>query len=801
MAPSFFNDIRRRSRASFRNSKSSESITHENTDPNATNGGNSANVTKSTNGTNITNSINGIVSKNGSAKSSLNSLYGGGTTPPTPGALTTSNSASNLSSLGNNMPPPTRPTVMTSSSNRYSVSGMSGLGSPAQKSSSPYAPRVLSIESNTLVYQKAISIYGVIADPATQALEGEVTVSRPDEAFPPTYWPVSDSHWKSLVYLMPGPNRLRFDFTSPKLPNSNTSNPIHSSYLNITYIPPMAAPPLQMVILLGSDSPGTYDAVPGRIEKEGNGIETAIKKYRMAGYLWQAFTAEQMHRNKLGRRTFRFDEEWVTGTSNYRDIQTGSMRSEAKIHVLRCSKTVAELRDIQLAQQNKDATRAGELHSIAMQTMREHFRPLPGQKLYISCLYLDAHWNKDANLITGHAALGSDGGDIALAIFGSQALQSYPSCFEEVDAAFTDCTPTDTKFVANDCNESGSSWEAANIGLGAHLHEVGHALGLPHQNSGIMLRDYTTFNRSFTTREPYSTRTKSKGGLVLKDDECTWHRLDCLRFRSHPCFQVPGDPQRPSEDSVQAFPVDNGNLIVTATSGVAYVEINREDPGAECQYWWEFGDGNGNGPIQKQLTLTEQDLRARLPEGKRNEKLALSIKSFGGGSHEIKDFNLLVSKSSKVKLSNGQLAFRSSKLGASQMEGSTPEEVVFGSAVQQTKLMTKVKVYHGMALDGIEFLYEDSTSQMFGKRGGKEGGDTFNLDTRRGEIVTGFYVRAGLWIDGISILTNLGRKSQVYGNATGGSGHTFQAPRGYCVAGITGSCAQWVDGFGLLITR
>ena len=43
------------------------------------------------------------------------------------------------------------------------------------------------------------------------------------------------------------------------------------------------------------------------------------------------------------------------------------------------------------------------------------------------------------------------------------------------------------------------------------------------------------------------------------------------------------------------------------------------------------------------------------------------------------------------------------------------------------------------------------------------------LDTRRGEILTGFHLRAGLWIDGIEILTSLGRKSGVYGNPTGGS--------------------------------
>ena len=357
-------------------------------------------------------------------------------------------------------------------------------------------------------------------------------------------------------------------------------------------------------------------------------------------------------------------------------------------------------------------------------------KPKPGQKQYCSVLILDSHWDKAANTITGHAALGGGSGDIQLAIFGSHALQSYPSSIEEVVPAFSDCTPTDTNHVANDCNESGSNWEAANIGIGAHLHETGHLFGCPHQQNGIMLRDYVTFNRSFTTREPYSTRTKSKGGLVLKDDECTWHRLDCLRFRGHPCFALPTDPPRHSDDSVQVWPVDNGNVVVTAASGVAYLEIfmDGEKP---CSIWQEFSDGNGlengNRQIQRQIMLTEQELRIRLPEDRRRSKIKLSIKSCGGGEHEVEDFSLLASKASRVKLANGKLAFRSSKLGRSEMKGSTPEEVIFASAVQQTTLMTQVKVYHGFALDGIEFFYEDSTSQLFGKRGGQPGGSEFNL--------------------------------------------------------------------------
>ncbi|KAM3069934.1 hypothetical protein ACMFMG_004029 [Clarireedia jacksonii] len=774
MAPSFLKDLKRRSKSS--STKATDSSTGE---------------SKGSSGSNGTYNTESNGFNSSKSQTSLNSSYSASTPP----AMSNSMSSSNLNGIA-----PTRPPVSTTNTHRYSVSGISGLGSPSSKSAlpvSPYSPRILSISDNTWVYQKVLSIYGTISDPSEVQIDGNLTVSRLDDGFPPTYWPVSESHFKALIYLTPGPNRLRFDFTSPKLANSNSPNPIHSSFLTLHMLPTLNSPPLQLVILLGKDSPATFDAVPARIEKEGNGLETAIRKFRMAAYLWQAFTAEQMHRNKLGRRTFRFEEEWMTGTSNHRDREQGTMRSEAKVHVIRSSKTVAELRHPDVAQQNQNGTRRGDLFSLAMDDVRNYFQPKPGQKQYVSVLLLDAHWDKQQNLILGHAALGGGGGELQLAIFGSQALQSYPSSIEEVVPAFSDCTTTDTNYVANDCNESGSNWEAANIGIGAHLHETGHLFGCPHQESGVMLRDYVTLNRSFTIREPYSTRTRSKGGLVLPKDECSWHRLDVLRFRSHPSFALPTDPPRASDESIQVWPVDNGNVIVTAPSGVAYVEIFTGSDDL-CHNWQEFGDGNGNGPIQRQIMLTEQDLRARLPEDKRKAKLKISVKSFGGGSHEVEDFAQLTSKASKLKLKNGQMAFRSCKLGASQMEGSQPVEVIFDSAVQ-TKLMTSVRVWSGFALDGIEFFYEDATSQVFGKRGGSPG--DFGLDTRRGEYITGFYVRSGLWLDGIAIMTSLGRKSQVFGNPNGGSGHTLIPPRGYSIAGVSGSCAAWVDGFGIILTR
>ncbi|KAJ5228318.1 hypothetical protein N7489_009026 [Penicillium chrysogenum] len=703
-------------------------------------------------------------------------------------------------------PPTQRPGHVVPSSQRNSVIGSSSSSVNgvyrSQAPVSPYAPRLVSVADNSWVNQKVLLVYGQIGDPRQHPLDGNVTVYHHQDNFPSTGWPVTASHFKVLVHLVPGPNRLRFDFVSPKLSTGSTHPAIHSSWICINYLPLVNNPPLQLVILLGKDSDGTYDAVPERAEREGNGLEMAIRKYRMAAYLWQAFTGEQMFRNNFGRRCFRFEEEWQSGSLSRRDLTQGQMRNEAKIHVVRTEKTVAELRDLNIAQQNENAERKDELFAIAKDAVRNHFQPQPGQKQYVSVLLLDSHWDTQSQMITGHAALGSADDDIKMAIFGSHCLQSYPSCLEEVVDAFSDCTRTDTNHIANDCGEAGSNWESANLGIGAHLHEVGHLFGCPHQESGVMLRDYVRLNRTFLTREPFSTRTKTQGLKVcLPNDECSWHRLDALRFRFHPSFRLPSDPSPTSDDSVQVWPVENGKILFTASSGIAFMELYAEGD-TFCHNFIEYlnSESSPNG-LPRQVAVTESELRQRVygTEKEKKKNIRLVVCSGALGSYTVENIGDLKSKNSLVKLPKNQSGFKSGQLGQSAMEGSEPQQLLLECAFIKTKLLTSIKVYHGYALDGIEFCYEDATSQLFGKRGGKPGGDEFVLDTRRGEILLGFYVRAGLWIDGIEILTSLGRKSGVYGNAAGGTGHTLIPPLGYKIAGVSGSCASWVDGFSLII--
>jgi hypothetical protein len=174
-----------------------------------------------------------------------------------------------------------------------------------------------------------------------------------------------------------------------------------------------------------------------------------------------------------------------------------------------------------------------------------------------------------------------------------------------------------------------------------------------------------------------------------------------------------------------------------------------------------------------------------LPADKKNfKKLRLQICSTANVQYMIEDFNKLVDKSSRPKLPNGQFGYRSGKLGNGAVEGGAAQQLIIessylklkekdilGNVSLKNKVLTSIKVYHGLAIDGLEFCYEDLSCQLFGKKGGKEGGDEFIFDTRRGETLAGLYIRAGAWIDGIQFITTMtGRKSPIYGNANGGSG-------------------------------
>lgn len=135
----------------------------------------------------------------------------------------------------------------------------------------------------------------------------------------------------------------------------------------------------------------------------------------------------------------------------------------------------------------------------------------------IAVLILDSTWDASMQLLRGHAAIGMGGpGRLSLGVMGSHWLWSAPSSLSDVTRAFLDEEQTDETCCVNDLRECGTAWETLNIGSGAWMHEVGHALNNPHWPSGVMARGYVEFNRAFMTREGRSSRTGSRGVRPIK---------------------------------------------------------------------------------------------------------------------------------------------------------------------------------------------------------------------------------------------------------------------------------------------
>lgn len=690
----------------------------------------------------------------------------------------------------------------------------------------------------------------IVHGETSAAKSGILRVLHQGSAYPPLYFEVNSGFFKAAIHLDPGPNPLFFTHYSGQIVNGYPQQDGRPSFkdetvsFTVNYTPLLQNKPIHLCLLLAKDSPGLFDSTTDRTRLEGgNDLGLAIKKMRIAGRLMQAFTHEQMLRTGFGNRTFNFVEEYTEDTTFASEQH--NFRNTIKVHILRSRKTLKELRDPNLAQQNSKGTNTGGLFGIAMEALRDYGGPFintHNDSVQAAVMFLDAHWDPKLKLILTHAALGGGDDKIKLAIFGSHGIYSWPTCLEQVPFAFQDTTKSNINEVANDSNQCDTYWECLNITLGAFMHEIGHLLGCPHQTHGVMLRDYVTLNRSFLTREAPCSRTKSSGfAPVLPKDECTWHRLDLLRFLHHPSFTLPEDYldptfQKNNCESGKAIllPLGGNNALLKSATGIYAIEIYKGDLAhASIEYLPKSIGGEGS---QKEILVNTDEMRSRLPRDKQEGSFDVHVLSIDGSQSNFNNFEKLVAGSenfiqSDFGLGRGQLTGIKSSVFGDSNRGEKQPLVIFDS-----NRIANIRVYHGGALDGIRIDqsaprsgsvstapplpkrdYKSHLGSAFKKLGlsdtgsqqvlqpvqgsvlyGKQTNNFTDFPFQPGEKITDFKLRSGAWVDAIQIFTDHNRCSPMLGKTDGGGEGTLTLPQGFEIVGLFGSVSNWIDSIGVV---
>ncbi|KAK7698082.1 hypothetical protein SLS64_012856 [Diaporthe eres] len=558
------------------------------------------------------------------------------------------------------------------------------------------------VHDGEVVYQRCVLVTGRCE--ASQKRGAYVRIETKDDAgadlFPEQQWPLSLGWFKALLILTPGENIITI---------TSGQDGSHKK----------STPPLHLAIMVAKDSPLAIDCPPRKysgFSSAHSSLEAAIAKLRVTAYMWQALTAEELRKNGLGRRSFRLEEEWAADSLSQSFTHDVKMHSTAKVHLIRTEKTVAELRDAQVAQQNSSGRRRDDLHNLFSEALLAHGGPFASEaRPVVAGLILDSHYDAESKLILGHAALGAHNPNgLSLGIFGSHLTYSWPRFMEEVpDCLLDEAAPGDR--VGNDNGECVSMWEACSVGQGAFLHEVGHAFSAPH-TSGIMARGYSkNWPKCFLAKTAYCTHTKTEGIEPVTpstENDCRWDIRDLLRFVNLAHFRQPSDS--PRDDKPPSFEVRDdeefSRVVITCEAGIAQVLIDGKV---------EASATLASPQTSLQFTLDELESRFDLLKPLEIQVLAMN------GKHQTADLSRLLSNKSSIRVPGTSIRLQKQSVSSGEPQKDDWQwAVMLKKRGRQDELVPahKIDLRVGCGLDGAVVYYKDGTQVPCGPRG-KNGND------------------------------------------------------------------------------
>jgi len=344
-----------------------------------------------------------------------------------------------------------------------------------------------------------------------------------------------EGRFLALAELVPGENRLLVRAGA------------HERALRLVFVPPTNAHVVRCVYLTDSTGDLAYQTQePGAAQDPLGRLDTAMK-------LLQCFTAERLYDLGFGRSTFHLELD-ATG--------------RVPVHVLKGDRPAAAeyALDDQSWWRSVDALVRREL-------------PATGVKNVVVAAY--TRFDPATGKVSGHTALG--GGDLGL--FGSAGMFAWPRRLDDVFATFADRTPVDGRRVHDDSAGRSTVWGLASTTLGAVLHELGHAFGLPHSTAplDVMTRGFDRFNRVFSLVEPPGRGGTSPTPFTL-DEAAAFAPVSAAALKASPWFQ-PDAPPRAGAAPTVTF-ADAGATI-RSKAGIRYVSLMRKGNAEAFRAFWD----------------------------------------------------------------------------------------------------------------------------------------------------------------------------------------------------------------------
>ncbi|MDO5309414.1 MAG: hypothetical protein Q4G03_07975 [Planctomycetia bacterium] len=272
---------------------------------------------------------------------------------------------------------------------------------------------------------------------------------------------VVTGRFKALVKLSEGANRLTIASQSSRIDFSIVFRRSRNPYF------------VRIVLFTDCDDTVTdftkdFRDIPGVLSHEELSARLSTK-LRNAASLWQIATAEQLHNDGYGRKTFRLEHDENGEVIVWRQRGRESSRSY-----------------LQKSQEER------------FQAIRREIITGSLSSSYASYFVLLA-FSQPEEVESIRTALGAG----RVGVLDARCLFTWPDDVNNLGALFSDCTPIPSDYLRDSAFRN-TRWALSSSSLGAGLHELGHALGMEHTNDPLdcMSRGFDFFNRLFSVEEP-----------------------------------------------------------------------------------------------------------------------------------------------------------------------------------------------------------------------------------------------------------------------------------------------------------